>query len=499
MKDLLKRVSGTIARHGMLQEQESVLAAVSGGADSVCLLIALHELGYRVSAVHVEHGIRGADSMEDCAFVQDLCMAKGIPLTVRHIDVPSLAARSGRSVEEAARDARYEILSETARSLGISVIATAHHRGDQAETVLWNLIRGSALAGLCGILPVREMASAAETVSEKNETQGLRLIRPLLETDRKEIEEWLTERGQPWRTDRTNLDPSITRNAIRLQILPSMERLNPAAGRHIAQAADDLARIRSYLDDVTSEAYGRCVRSVRPSGHRYEPDEPDETCELQIDLHVLRTLPQLIAQSVLHRVIGEAAGTLRDIGREHVESLMALAGMDNGRRISLPQGLVAVREEGIIAIRRGGDWHRRVSDAPAVEIPAGCSGTYSIDGCGTVEVCFGIWEGGPISKKKYTKTLAYDTMIPYITLRTRKEGDWLVVNSEGGRRKLKDYLIDEKIPRDRRDEILLIAQESHVLWVVGHRISEAARVSEGAHYAEITVTCPGGHEEPKDG
>ena len=117
MKDLLKRVSGTIARHGMLQEQESVLAAVSGGADSVCLLIALHELGYRVSAVHVEHGIRGADSMEDCAFVQDLCMARGIPLTVRHIDVPSLAARSGRSVEEAARDARYEILSETARNL----------------------------------------------------------------------------------------------------------------------------------------------------------------------------------------------------------------------------------------------------------------------------------------------------------------------------------------------------------------------------------------------
>ena len=202
----------------------------------------------------------------------------------------------------------------------------------------------------------------------------------------------------------------------------------------------------------------------------------------------MRTLPQLIAQSVLHRVIGEAAGASRDIGREHVESLMALAGMDNGRRISLPQGLVAVREEGIIAIRRGGDWHRRVSDAPAVEIPAGCSGTYSIDGCGTVEVSFGIWEGGPISKKKYTKTLAYDTMIPYITLRTRREGDWIQVNSQGGRRKLKDYLIDEKIPRDRRDQIPLIAQGSHVLWVIGLRISEAAKVSEGAHFARITVT-----------
>ena len=499
MKDLLKRVSGTIARHGMLREQERVLAAVSGGADSVCLLLALRDLGYKVSAVHVEHGIRGADSLADCTFVQDLCRAQDIPLTVRHMDVPSLAQRSGRSVEEAARDARYEVLRETACSLGVSVIATAHHRGDQAETVLWNLIRGSGLPGLCGILPVREMASAPGSTPGENETCGLRLVRPLLETDRKEIEEWLRERGQSWRTDQTNLDPSITRNAIRLQLLPSMEKLNPAAGRHIAQTAEELARIRSYLDDVTSEAYGRCVRSVRPSGLRHGSDEAGEICELQIDLHVFRTLPEVISRSVLHRAIGEAAGTLRDISREHVESLMELAGMDNGRRISLPQDLAAVREEGIIAIRHVRDSYRAGVRTPSVEIPAGCSGTYNIDDYGTVDVRFGIWEGGPISKKKYTKTLAYDTMIPYITLRTRKEGDWLVVNSEGGRRKLKDYLIDEKIPRDRRDEILLIAQESHVLWVVGHRISEAARVSEGTHYAEITVNCPYGHEEPKDG
>lgn len=492
MKDLLKMVSGTIERHGMLQDREGVLAAVSGGADSVCLLLALKELGCRVSAVHVEHGIRGRDSQEDCTFVQQLCRMQDIPLTVRHIDVPALAERSGRSVEETARDARYEILCETARSLGITVIATAHHRGDQAETVLWNLVRGSSLGGLCGILPVRELEDAGGR-------DRIHLIRPLLDTDREEIERWLTERGQTWRTDRTNLDPSITRNAIRLQILPSLERLNPAAVRHIAQTAEDLALIRNYLDDAAGEAYGRSVRTVSLAGKDKEPEEQSGIRELQIDLAVFRTLPELIKRSVLHRAIGEAAGALRDIGREHVEALMSLAAMDNGRRISLPRGLTAVREEGIIAIRHQSAMGSQDAGEAEVKIPVGSDGRFCIEGLGTVDVRFGIWEGGAISKKKYTKTLAYDTIIPYITFRTRRDGDWLVVNSEGGRRKLKDYLIDEKIPRDRRDEILLIAQESHVLWVVGHRISEAAKVSQGANCMQITVTCQGGHEEPKDG
>ena len=471
MNDFLRQIHDMILSRQMLAAGERVLVAVSGGADSVCLLLALKELGYEVHAVHVEHGIRGQESLEDCAFVQELCAGERIPLTVCRIDAPALSAISGRSVEEAARDERYRILIETAQSLKISAVATAHHMDDRAETVLWNLMRGSSLAGLCGILPVREAEEKAQN-PETGEAKALRIriIRPLLETGRDEIEKWLTERRQLWREDCTNLDTDITRNAIRLRILPQMEKLNAGARRHIAQTAEDLAQVENYLEDAAQHAYSCAVR--------YE----DRRNELEICLKELKVQPELIRRRILHRALGQAEGGLRDITREHVESLMRLAGMDNGRRISLPGGLKAVREEGVIRLTR------RTSSHIADEIRIDSDGEYLFPGGYKLKAEFGIWEGGDVPKKKYTKTLAYDTMIPYITLRTRREGDWIQVNSQGGRRKLKDYLIDEKIPRDRRDQIPLIAQGSHVLWVIGLRISEAAKVSEGAHFARITVT-----------
>ena len=466
MDDFLRQVSGTISRWQMLQPGDSVLAAVSGGADSVCLVLALKELGYRVHALHVEHGIRGQESLEDCAFVRKLCEKHEIPLTVEQIDAPALAARSGRSVEEAARDARYRIIREILKRLKIRHAAVAHHRDDQAETVLWNLMRGSSLTGLCGILPVRRM-----------EETGLCLIRPLLETGREEIEAWLTGRGQSWRTDRTNLDTNITRNAIRLEILPQMEELNARARLHIAKTAEDLAQVERYLEDVTRLAYTEAVSAVPADPGA----EPAERGGLTVDLQVLARQPELIRGRVLHRAIGQAGGGLRDITREHVESVMRLSGMDNGRRISLPGGLTAVREEGIL---------RLTYESPSSyeeEVRIDRDGVYRFPGGLVLRAEFGVWQGGDVSKKKYTKTLAYDTMTPYLTLRTRREGDWIQVNSHGGRRKLKEYLIDEKIPRDRRGQIPLIAQGSHVLWVIGHRISEAAKVSEGVHFARITV------------
>lgn len=484
MKDLVKQISDTVTKYSMMRAPERVLCAVSGGADSVCLLLALKELGFEVCAVHVEHGIRGEESLEDCAFVRALCRQTGADLTVRHIDAPALSDSSGRSLEEASRDARYRIFRETAQSRGIRVIATAHHRGDQAETVLWNLARGSSLDGLCGILPVRDLTDPAA------EGADLRIVRPLLKCGKDEIEDWLKARGQAWRVDRTNQDPSITRNAIRMHVIPCLEEQNGAAQRHIAQTAEDLAQVSRYLDSVTDKAYAEAVRSM-PGG------------ELQMDLQVLRDLPEVIAGRLLHRAAGDARGGSRDITREHVQALFRLSRMDNGKRISLPGGILAVREEGILALRPQGaagagrrDVERTACPddcaADGIRIETGRSGRYVHPSGFAVTVRFGTWSGGEVSKKKYTKTLAYDTMTPYMTLRTRRDGDWLAIDSAGGRKKLKSYLIDEKIPRDRRDGIFLIAQGSHVLWVIGGRISEAAKVTEGVPYAEITAET----EEP---
>ena len=143
METVLRKMADSLRRCGVVPGQERILAAVSGGADSLCLMLALRELGCGVRVLHVEHGIRGRESLEDARFVQQLCDAEKIPCTVEQIDAPDLARRTGQTLEEAARSARYRLLEQTARREGIRVIAAAHHMGDQAETVLWNLIRGS--------------------------------------------------------------------------------------------------------------------------------------------------------------------------------------------------------------------------------------------------------------------------------------------------------------------------------------------------------------------
>ncbi len=513
MDDLLKQISGTMAQYEMAAVGEKILAAVSGGADSVCMMLALKELGYSVHAVHVEHGIRGQESLEDLAFTQSVCRREQIGLTVRQIDAPLLAKKTGRSLEEAARDERARILLETAESLHIWVIATAHHMNDQAETVLWNLVRGSSVAGLCGILPVREVEAGASgrrqaeaperdpagasgrdpagaperdpaessereqaEASEREQAEGarkIRLIRPLIHCSRQQIEDWLEARGQAYRVDRTNLDPSITRNALRLQILPQLECLNSQAQRHIAQAASDFEQAERCLDKMTERVYAKAACRT-PEG------------DVRILLEALEGEEDLIRQRVFHRALGEALGGLRDVTRQHVDALVDLSRMDNGRRITLPGGKMAVREEGAVVFRKSpGPDAEDVHFAEEIRIDH--DGVYETPFGIRLTVRFGVFEGGNIEKKKYTKLLAYDTMTPYLTLRTRRAGDWLAVNASGGRKKLKEYLIEEKVPRDQRDQIPLIAQGSHVLWVVGGRISEGARVREGLHYAEITV------------
>ena len=495
METVLRKMADSLRRCGVVPGQERILAAVSGGADSLCLMLALRELGCGVRVLHVEHGIRGRESLEDARFVQQLCDAEKIPCTVEQIDAPELARRTGQTLEEAARSARYRLLEQTARREGIRVIAAAHHMGDQAETVLWNLIRGSGLSGLNGIRPSRSAGG------------DLLLIRPLLDCSREEIEAYLRSRGQTWRSDRTNLDPAYTRNAIRLEIMPRLEALNEGAAEHIARAAADLAETEEYLE---AEVRRHCERIVRKDGragvqarsgsckaarssHGCRDGEPGErmasgteAADIIIDRDALLGLPGVIRRRILLSALGEACGGRKDLTRRHVEALEDLAEGDNGRRISLPCRLTGVREEGLVRLTRS------LPEPVTEEIPLGRDGEYHFPagngGSITVTVRHGVWEGGEVPKKKYTKLLAYDTIGPCIMLRTRRAGDWLTVTAEGGRRKLKDYLIDEKIPRDLRDSLPLIAQGSHVLWVVGGRISEGAKVRAGAHFAQITVS-----------
>jgi len=493
-----QKIRNMMKRCRMVSPGQRILAAVSGGADSVCLLAVLHalapEFSFSLEAVHVEHGIRGEESLQDCAYVERLCGKLGVRLTVRHIHVPELARQSGRTEEEEARIQRYRIFEETAEQCGAQRVAVAHHLGDQAETVLWNLIRGSGLRGLRGILPVRPLRDG--------QAASPLVVRPLLETSREEIEQYLEACGLSYRTDRTNLDKTVTRNKIRHDILPDLIKLNAQAPRHIAQAAEEAAEAEVYLERVTARAAEGCIH-CQADGQpvlllaRWQKEEP------------------FIRRRLLRECIRRASGngSLKDIGAVHVEALMGLACGGGEKSVRLPGGLTAVRSYGQIRFLSGAE---ALSGAvlPAagalyaqdarpgerwVEVPFPGRQMVHYGGyCFSLECGCAGESGICIPKKRFTKWIAYATIAQKesqkLCFRTRRPGDVLVVRQDGSRKKLSDYLIDEKIPSSLRDRVVLLAIGSEVLWVAGMRISEKARVTPGSAYVKVSCSTLEGQE-----
>lgn len=469
MKDIFK----TIEKYQMIEAGMRVIVGVSGGADSVCLLYVLREyqkqLPFELQVIHVEHGIRGEASLSDAVFTQELCSRLGIPCQVVYTEVQKLAAQKGISVEDAGRQERYRIFSEVCREIRADRIAVAHNRNDQAETMLWNLTRGSGLKGLGGIRPVRD-----------------EIIRPLLFTERKKIEQILQDAGLVWRTDQTNLEQEYTRNKIRLSLIPQMEQeLNDQAGLHLAQAAERLQQVQELLDRLTQKAVQQCLR--------------EEADSVVLQLEPFAKQEPLIRTELLKEALfrcRKGCG-LKDIGSVHLQQLQQLAVRDCGKVCCLPGQIRAVRENGIIRFSSrvektdGACGKTERASSAAVDKTKACvrdgeirlriPGVQTI---GTLRVTTELLANHPDlmeqirEEKKYTKWLSYDTINSDVCLRTRTAGDYLVVNEMGGRKKLKDYLIDCKIPRDQRDSIWLLADGPHILWVLGQRISSGAKITE---------------------
>ena len=454
-----------IRREELIRPGEKVLAGVSGGADSTALLLILNELkeelGTEVEAVHVEHGIRGEESLSDEAFVRDLCRSLNIKLWCRHADVPRFRAETKESLEEAARNVRYEAFERIREKTGADKIALAHHADDQTETVLYHLCRGSGLSGLAGMSPARG-----------------RIIRPFLETPRKDIEEWLKSRGQTWRTDSTNLQTDQVRNRIRLEVLPLLEReINPASSRHIREAAGIVREALEHMERETDALEKELVTFGEVQG-----GVPGKA---RISCRELEKLDSAAAGSLVRRMIFRVTDGkgLKDLSSRHVESVLSLARKGGGKKTDLPGQLEALRERDDLVIRTMGDGDKMTVPEEDVFLP-GADGTVLF---GELRVKVS-WLSGEetgqlltagIPEKKYTKWLACDTINDGICLRTRRPGDYLIINEAGGRKKLSDYMTDEKIPARLRDKIPVAAAGSHILWVVGYRISCGAKLKAG--------------------
>ncbi len=466
---MLKKVRDYMREHEMTAPGDAVIVALSGGADSVCLLTILKQLAtpeFLLRAVHVHHGIRGAEADRDEAFAQKLCESLSVPLCVAYCHVPAYAAEHGLSEEEAGRILRYQVLEKEAGKweqelpAGSRVkIALAHHRDDNAETILHHLLRGSGLTGLAGIRPV----------------QGRR-IRPLLCVGREEIRAYLEAGHISWCEDSTNQSPDYTRNRIRSQVLPLLKTaVNEQAEEHILQAGQIIGQADAYLRQQAEEIWQEAVCGR----------EEDLAA---IPLTAFARQPEILKTYLIRHMLDQLHPGWKDIGSRHFTAIAELAGKPVGSRLDLPGGLMARTGYETLEIVRKTE--REVS----VKTESGADG--EIHGRQTVPelhmTVFSRQKDQEIPKNQYTKWFDYDKIKGTLSVRTRRTGDYLILPS-GGSKTIARYMIDEKIPKEKREQILLLAEGSHVLWVVGFRISEYYKIEEHTENI-LQVTCDGGKD-----
>ncbi len=429
-----EKVFSCIEKYQMIPKNSHIIVGISGGADSVCLLKLLKEYrkqqDFQLYAVHVNHQIRGAEAVRDEEFSKEVCQRLEVPFTAYSYDVPQISRERKLSLEEAGRNVRREAFKEAISKIkmpGEKKIALAHHENDNAETVLHNLMRGSGAAGLGGIRPVS---------GENRE-----YIRPLLFVKRSEIEEYLKEQGICWITDSTNAETEYTRNKIRHQIIPLMEEINTQAVSCIGRAAEKMWQIEEYLQEQTDILYEKYVKEI---GNAFSIAKES-------------FLEKDIMQSYLiMRVLEKASKGKKNITATHIEAVKRLSKGRTGASISLARGLIASQVYGDVHIQSKIEEENETYTFQWEIIP---------------------YEKQQIPEKTYTKWFDYDKIKSSLSIRHRLQGDYLVVNEKGGRKKLKDYLIDCKIPRQERDKLTLLADGSHILWVVGYRISESYKVT----------------------
>ncbi|MBQ8278858.1 MAG: tRNA lysidine(34) synthetase TilS [Roseburia sp.] len=466
----------------LIENGDFVLAGVSGGADSVCMLLLLKELqaelGFLLEAVHVEHGIRGAESENDAAFVVRLCEELEIPLHLHFVQAVDYAKEQKIGLEEAARILRYDAYLQTAANVSIGArvkVALAHHADDNAETVLFQMIRGSGIDGLGGMRPKRTLA------------EGVEVVRPLLRVTRSQIEVYLQEKGQSYCVDSTNEDVTYSRNKIRHEILPMLNSINAQAVAHMNRSAELLRELGDYLQEQMADV-SRNVLRERADG-------------LLILDEAFLTLPEILKKEVLHSAITKAAGSAKDIGLEHVELTAGLFELQVGRSLSLPYEVRAKRVYEGVLLKKGVSSEAVPETAFFLELSEEELFSQLQQGEVSVRVPDGVMkfslskisgENAEISKNTYTKCFDYDKIKGSFQIRTRRSGDYLIVDESGHRKRLQDYFINEKVPAEKRDEILLLTQADKVLWVIGGRISADTKV-DGNTKEILKVQLTGGN------
>jgi tRNA(Ile)-lysidine synthase len=444
---ILDKVKETLKKHSMIASGDRILIGLSGGADSACLLTLLNTLSAEydigVSAAYIDHGLRPDEIPNEIDFCRQLCSGLGIDFTTRSIEPAAFAKQEGLSKQDASRELRYKALQDIASEKSCNKIALAHNADDLAETVLMHLIRGSGPLGLAGIPPVRKS-----------------FIRPLIGISRKEVEAHINKEGTGYMTDSSNMKDDYLRNRIRHFIVPAIKNINKDFIATVSRTTDIIREEERYLEIQVTKTLMKLISR-----------KSDSTIELF--LLPMEALDKALLRRVLRRALAETRG-LKGLGLVHIEDIIKL--IKNGRsgdRIYLPDSIRAIKAYSTLILTS--------------ETPARLS-EYSLAGPGEVTLTessqvisvriFNKVDVDGLGDGKRFVCLDADSVEFPLTIRPRKTGDSFYPLGLGKRKKIQDFFVDEKIPRDRRDIIPLLISKDNIALVVGFRVDDRFKVND---------------------
>ncbi len=423
---MLDRVEKAMLHKGIMPK-ESVLIGLSGGADSVALVYVMHKLslkyGFKVYTAHLNHMLRGEDAIKDASFCREFSKSLGITHYEKSVDIARISRENGESEEVAGRNARYDFFNEILENVGIELCATAHHKNDCAETVIMNFLRGSGISGLKGIPYKRD-----------------KFIRPMLVVSRNEIEEFCKNTGLSYVTDKTNEETKYTRNKIRNLLIPYLQKeYNPNFVDTITQNSEVIGYDNDYLDMVAE-------------------DEFKKTVDNSIEISVLEDMHIAIAMRVVRKMIEKITG-LTDISARNIKDILSLK--DTGKSVCVKDDVVARVEYGKLIIDRYKgdceDFSYTVKAGERVTIP---ELGYTV----TVEKVSSITKTG-----KWVSYMTLPQGVDKIIVRNRREGDTFKPKGMDGTKKVKEYMINEKIPKNMRSRTGIVEVNGDIAWIIGYR------------------------------
>jgi tRNA(Ile)-lysidine synthase len=465
--EILQQVAEFIERHHLLSPGQSVIAGVSGGADSLCLLACLHNLGYQVTIAHLDHQLR-SESVDEARFVERIGEDLGLETVVGKGNVRELADR-GFSLEEAARLIRYKFLARVADEKGIDRISTGHTADDQIETVLMHFLRGAGPSGLRGILPDTRLSDWVDMP----ETVGVQLIRPLLEIRRSETEAYCRELNLDPVQDPSNKDPLFFRNRIRHHLIPILKEYNPGIGNIILRMAQVMQGEVEMVKDILEDKWKDLVLEGDSSG-------------IRIHRKNLRELPLALRRSFLRHLIKHLDPKIRDIDFDNIErGIEFLSGPLRSGRHQLLAGLEIINLDSDSALLGFEDHEVIFPEYPQFW---GQKSIASIPCCIQLEsgweLCTKYMNMREIDRDEFLDSL--DTLSAavdvnsikgQIQLRTIRSGDRISPLGFQGRIKISDLFINCKVPQPARKKWPLIVDDEKVIWVVGLRIADDCRIT----------------------